>query len=318
VTQTLPCKSALVALARSEWRAERLRRVIWVGALAVLGLLYAGWGMAAVRFWVLERPGVTVLNGPGSHLWQALGNPGHWSLLCMALVPILASAAVVLSTSVAISSARQDSSLDVLRLAPFEAGSLASAFLRPRLRTGLLILLAGAPFYFAPHDFSLTGELFEPWFVSHTLLSSTLGRGLILIGPLTAHGWPEHVDPERLSFLADNLFSGTLALAIDASRLFAVAAIGTAAALRTRTAARAVVWAAGFAALFLLVTAAGEAAGALLVRGTMPAHPFERCKDLVLAALALEVGVGNLLVPWLVLGSAARRAEDLLARAEEG
>jgi hypothetical protein len=202
-----PPQAALAALARSEWRTERLRRVIWVGALVGLGLLYAGWVLAAVRLWGRGHPTVSVLYGPVSYLWQVLANPGHWSLMCMALVPALAGAAVLLATSVAIPAARQSGCLETLRLAPFEAGSLATALLRPRLKTGLLILLAGLPFYFLPHHFSITGEVFfEPWFTAHTLLSSTLGRGLILVSPLLANDWPGPVEADGLSFLAYSLY----------------------------------------------------------------------------------------------------------------
>jgi hypothetical protein len=233
-----------------------------------------------------------------------------WSLVAMVAVPAWASLAVLLGSALAFPAERQRGTLDALRLTPLPTEVLAHAVLRDRLRVGLMILLLGAPFYLAPHNVLDRNSMS----LIHIGTLSTFWRPII--------GWAGlqqvlAAGQEQGAVWWHSLLSGPAAYFIDATRLYAFAAIGTAVSLRAQSAGRAVLWAVLFGGVFLLTTAAAEWAGALLfffmARRDVAGSGILVAVALVASALWLEGWVGNVVVPRGILNATARRAEEWLA-----
>jgi len=246
-----------------------------------------------------------------------------WSVIAMNVLPLWTSLLVLVSCATVFPAERAAGTLEGLRLTPLPGRALARALMRPRLRFGLVVLLVGLPFYLLPRELpSVSGEWIEPPVVAHTVFISTLGRGYFFLR------LDDYVS-KTSTWISCALCGGLPAFIVDATRLYAMAAIGTAVSMRARSAARAVFWSLLWGLLFLAVTIGAERFGPLVMAATVgaerlgplvvlswgPRYVWAGCLALVVAVLVLEAGVGNLLVPRLILRAAARRAERWFAQA---
>ena len=213
-------------LARAAGRQAPGRWALW-GSVAVLAVLCIGLGLAAAA---------NDVNGVGG-----------WSLFAMAVVPAWASFVVLLSCATTFPAEREAGTLDGLMLTPLSARTIVEALMRPRLRLGLIVLAAGTPFYLMPHRIA-GGSDSEV--LTHVGVLSTFWRPII-----AAVGFSEMSVQQSLSWWPGySILSGLGAILIDATRLYAFAALGMAASLMARTTARAVTAALGLALAFMFVT----------------------------------------------------------------
>lgn len=292
---------AVRALAGAQRVARGLGRFALWATILLFAFLYAI--LAALAYIVFDSA-LTY----ESEVMRA-GPLGAWSVIAMNALPLWASLLVLISCATAFSAERAAGTLDGLRLAGMPGFSLARALMRPRLRMGLIVLLVGLPFYLLPRDLPhVSEEWIEPSLVAQTGLISTFGRGYLLLR-IPDYGWAAR------NWLFFSFYSGLPAFIVDAARLYAAAAIGTAVSLRARTAARAVFWSLAWALAFLAATVGAEWLGVLAVLPLGHNRIGLACLILVAGALVLEAGVGNLLVPRLILRAAARRAEGWFSEA---
>jgi len=289
---------AVRAVARAQRVTRGLGRIgLWVTIVLFLILF----SVLAFLWWFSREPSLAT----DSEWHPELRVFGPWSVLAMAVLPAWAFLLVLMNCAVSFAAEREAGTLDALRLTPISFFDLARALMRPRLRLGVLILLIGLPFYLLPRSLpGITGHLIEPREMGNTALVSTFGRGYFLLH-IANLGW------DLRAWLHRSLWSGVPALIVDVTRLYAAAAIGTAVSLGARTATRAGLWALFWGVLFLCVTVGAEWLGALAVLPLGHNYISQACLILLICALVFEAGLGNLLVPWLVLRAAARRAFKL-------
>jgi hypothetical protein len=277
-------------IGRAGLRGTRLGRAFFWASLALLGGIY-----------VLLVPALGIRSRNGLCCATLIG---------MAVTPVWTGLLVTVSCALSFPGERERGTLDALRLAPIAATSLVRAMMRPRLRWGLLFLLAAAPLYLMPHSTSIaTGEDL----IVNVGLLSTFWRPILGYLGFVSRG-NIVVDFEPTAWWS-GLLAGLAALLIDATRLYALAAIATAVSVRARTAARAVFWSAFFAIVFLVAVCAAEWGGGLLSLWLTNPPGFGSRRLLVLAGLLvaqvllLEVGIAHLLVPRKILKAVVRRAE---------
>ncbi len=304
---------AVRAVAGAQRRGRGFRHLAVWGSALLLVLLYLSYWTSAF----LEYDSVTHDNIDP----EFAGASSAWSVLCMAVLPLWASLLVLVSCALSFPAERAAGTLEGLRLTPLPGRALARALMRPRLRFGLVVLLVGLPFYLVPRGLPpVSGEWMEPFAVAHTVLISTFGRGYTALGfsgsysAVSTYGSP-FLDANVESMFFHSLCGGFPAFIVDATRLYAMAAIATAVSMRARSAARAVFWSLVWGLVFLAVTVGAEWLGALVVLSWGPRYVMQGCFTLAAAALVLEAGIGNLLVPRLILRAAARRAERWFAGA---
>lgn len=310
------------------WEAQRASKEAEARAVrAVAGAQRATRGLGRVGLWVsilLFAVLYVILAGFAYLLYDEVVHDldvwgleliGPWSVMAMTVLPLWASLLVLISCATVFPAERAAGTLEGLRLTPLSGRALARALMRPRLRFGLVVLLVGLPFYLLLRGLpSVSGEWAEPPAMAHTVLISTFGRGYFFLR-LGDFLYFRYHDVEIQTWLFYALCGGLPAFIVDATRLYAMAAIGTAVSMRARSAARAVFWSLVWGLVFLVVTIGAEWLGALVVLSWGPRYVMQGCLTLAAAALLLEAGLGNLLVPRLILGAAARRAERWFAEA---
>ncbi len=280
---------AELALERAQLGSRSLRRRAYWGAVILTAPMY----LALVVLWAV---------------WP--DRAGGVSLFAMTAVPAYASLFVLLSCALAFPAEREAGTLEALVLTPLPTESLVRARLWPRLRLGMVVLLIGTPFYFLPH--SVDG----PPAIVHVGLLSTFWRPIIGIMSLVlCLDPPPYYSPGGNTWWASFL-SGPAALFLDATRLYALAVIGTAVSVRARTAARAVTFAVLWAMLLLFVTAVCEWIGGFLAglaislasASSGPNGPA--LVGVILLVLVLEGCICNLQVMGGILSSTCRRVQN--------
>ena len=288
-------RSAIKAISRAQRVTRGLGRWgLWGSILLFAGLYCVLAGIASCRDIMI------MLDYPRAVFF------GPWSLVAMTLVPLWASLLVLVSCATAFPLERAAGTLDELRLTPLPVCALQRALTGPRLRFGLVVLLIALPFYLLPNG------------MASRLHPLVVARGYFLLH-LNEYVWALARYGRRYP---EPFCYGLLILAVDVTRLYAMAAIGTMASLRARSVGAAVFWAVAGASAFLAVTVGAEWAGISALQSVssrslwpMQERAFERAFWLVSpAAVALEAGVINLLLPWLLLRWARRRGEEWLAR----
>jgi hypothetical protein len=120
-----------------------------------------------------------------------------------------------------------------LEITSLTAEGLARSFMRRPVKLGLILLAAAAPLYMLPHQRDLFAIAANP--VSHAFTATMIMRpvmfGLSIFG---------HLESSRYLIgrcgIFESICSGGLSLLMDAFRLYAVAAVATAASIRSRRA----------------------------------------------------------------------------------
>ena len=256
------------------------------------------------------------------------GLVGRWSLVSMAIVPAWASLVVLVSSALTVPLERGTGTLGALRLTPLPVHTWARAGMHTRFRAGMLALLAALPLYLVPHgaetiyirvadvaglhDLMIFGSREGNQLCIHVGLLSTYWRLVFAhVGFIEIMRWV--ADVEALVTMP-SLASVLGAFVLDATRLYAFAAIGTAVSVRARSGVRAVSLALVLGAVFLFLTLVVEWIGgrALILPYYKPYGYEWGAVPLVVAAFVGEAGLGNLLAPKLLLRLACRGAEKRL------
>ncbi len=286
-------------------RASRARGVLGVGVRwATIILLLVFYLVYAVtlaidcelitRHWGLEA----------ALSFECLVFSGRWAVACMMVAPVWAGMLALLPSSLAVGTERERGTLEALRLTGLPARGVIWALMRRRLGFALLFMLLCLPLYLVPQGLlPLSGEMVEPWYLVRTCFASTFGRFFVGAQAAVAGGLWGCTPPVA------SLLSGPPAWLVDATRVYALAAIGAAVSACARSTPRAVFWSVLWALIFLLVTVACEWVGALAVSPFVRHRTAEAAAYLLLSVVLLESGLGNLLVPGLILRLSARRLE---------